>query len=688
MTPTTQSHSDPAEISPTAGTGSSPDREMVSALSPRGLLVGLLCVILTCLVVCFAELVVGKIQIGFLQLPPVVVGMLVLILGVQAVFSRLSTRWRLKPHELFTVHVMMLMASMVSSRGLLEKLIPLLVVPNYDATDANNWRGLFFQHIPSWAVPFDPNGSPKQFSSARFFEALRPGERIPWQMWTLPLLFWFVFVALMLTAFLCMAAILRRQWVDNEKLSFPLVQLPLEMIRAGDPTTSRGTETSFLQNRLTWTGFAIPAVVFGFNGLHQWYPSVPEITTQIDINSFFVAPPWNQMLYFQAFLSFAAIGFFYLLPTDLLFSLCLFFLMTRGMDVVSASLGYQPEVMPMYGCRLYYGYQIIGCYFVLAGYMLYAARPHLARVFHLAVSLNRRTGPLLPEDRDELLPYRFAFWGLIFSLLLCAGWMWQFGMSFPLALFLLSISLFLVVMVMARSACESGMLMTETSFRPVDVYRMVGDVRSLGAANITGMAFLDALWFRDQRGLMLTGFLDAARFSDGVRVRRRSLIGVFILSILLAMLVSGYLHIALPYRLGAVSMYSYVYRGNPVWAFNDAATVLNGSRPPLPWFAPLNFAIGLCATMGMVILRSRLMWFPLHPLGYALSSTWTMMVFWFPCLIAWLIKSLILRYGGMRLFAKARPFFLGMVLGEFTMAVLWTIPSIFYRTPTPAFPWP
>jgi len=43
----------------------------------------------------------------------------------------------------------------------------------------------------------------------------------------------------------------------------------------------------------------------------------------------------------------------------------------------------------------------------------------------------------------------------------------------------------------------------------------------------------------------------------------------------------------------------------------------------------------------------------------------------------------------MRLYSQARPFFLGMVLGEFTMAVLFTLPALYDRyTPTPSFPWP
>lgn len=668
------------------------DAPEVSALSVRALLVGLVCVVITCVVVCIAELVVGKIMIGFLQLPPVVVGMLVLLLAAQAALKRLSPRLRLRPHEIFTVYVMMLMASMVSSRGLLEKLIPLLNVPNYNANDTNNWAVLFFKSIPRWAVPWNPAGPPKQFVSARFFDALAPGERIPWQLWTTPLIAWGIFVALMFTAYLCLAVLLRRQWADNEKLAFPLVQLPLEMIRTDTSAARDAAGGNFLSNRITWLGFSLPALVFGFNGLHQWYPSVPEITTDINLNALLVQPPWNNIGFFHIYLSFAAVGFFYLLATDLLFSLWFFFLLTILADGLAASLGYEPEVMPMYGCKVYVGYQIIGCYMVMVAYMLYAARPHIARILRAATQSRRAAAaPLLPEERgaSEVLPYRAAFWGLIAAILLSAGWLRVLGMSLWLALMELLILLFVVALVMARSTCESGMLMTETSFRPIDVYRMVGDVRTLGSANITSLAFLDALWMRDQRGLILTGFLDSMKFADGVRVRRKSLLGVFVLALIVALGVSGYLHIALPYRIGGVSMYSYVYQGNPVWAFNDAATVLNNARPPLPWIAKMNFLIGVIVTFAIVVLRTRLAWFPIHPLGYALCGTWTMMVFWFSCFVAWLLKVLILRYGGMRLYARARPFFLGMVLGEFTMAVLFTLPALYDRSmPTPAFPWP
>jgi len=657
------------------------DRRTVGALTPASLVVGIVCVVITCCVVCYAELVVGKIQIGFLQLPPVVVGMLVLLLGAQAVLTRLSGRLALRPHEIFTIYVMMLLSSMVSSRGLLQKLIPLLVVPNYNATAENGWPVKFFPNVRLWAVPWNPAGPPQQFVSARFFDALRPGERIPWQLWIVPLCAWGLFVALMFTAFLCLAVLLRRQWVDNEKLAFPLVQLPLEMIRGETGPAGGG---SFLRNGLTWIGFSASVFLFGLKGLHQYNPSFPDVTTEINLNDLFTQPPFNQMSYFHIFISLAAVGFFYLLPTDLLFSLWFFFLLTKAEEVGAGSIGYEADTMPMYGCKTFIGYQIIGCYVVLVGYMLYSARPHIARVWRAAIGRGGED-----DGRDELLSYRAAFWGLVGSLLLSALWLAALGMSYWLALFELIVLLFVVALVMARSVCESGMLMTETSFRPIDIYRMVGDVRNLGAGNLTVMAFLDGLWMRDQRGLILTGFLDSMKFADGVRVRRRSLLAVFAIALVVAIGVSGYLHVSLPYRLGAVQMYGYVYQGNPVWAFRNAATIMDRSQPPLPFFATINFLIGGLVTFLIATLRTRLLWFPLHPLGYALSGCWTMMVFWFPCLVAWLCKVLILRYGGMKLYARARPLFLGMVLGEFTMAIAFTVPALFNRfTPTPDFPWP
>jgi hypothetical protein len=46
---------------------------------------------------------------------------------------------------------------------------------------------------------------------------------------------------------------------------------------------------------------------------------------------------------------------------------------------------------------------------------------------------------------------------------------------------------------------------------------------------------------------------------------------------------------------------------------------------------------------------------------------------WCPFLIAWFSKVMIIRYGGMKMYRQALPFFLGMVLGDYVISSLWAI---------------
>ena len=100
------------------------------------------------------------------------------------------------------------------------------------------------------------------------------------------------------------------------------------------------------------------------------------------------------------------------------------------------------------------------------------------------------------------------------------------------------------------------------------------------------------------------------------------------------------------------------------------------------------FIVGVGVTIFLVIMRTLFWWWPFHPLGYALSASWTLIVFWFPVLVAWAIKKPLMRYGGIKLYGRFRPFFLGMIFGEFGLAVLWTIVSWAADVPAPSFPWP
>lgn len=645
-------------------------------ISFRGIAIGVLAVIAVSLIVSYAELVLQYIQIGFLQLPPAVIGVFVFVLLANYAAQSLSKRLKLSPQDLMTVYSMMLISAMISSRGLMEKLLSLLVTPSYYATEMNQWQKLFIKHIKPWMVPFDTHKAPPHFEATRFFEGLKAGESIPWGSWAVPLLAWGILALFIFGAFLCMAAILRKQWVDNEKLSFPLTQLPLEMV-------GEGKSGGFFNNKLMWMGFALPAIVFSINGLHQWYPSIPEIKLTWMLHEYLVNPPFNSMGYTPALLSFAAIGFFYLLPTEMLFSLWFFFLLTRVQAVTAASYGMTMQGMPMgYPTYQFIGYQVMGAYFVLAAYFLYISRPHIKRV--LAATFKRSK----VDDTNELLPYRTAVIGLVLCVLGSILWLNFAGLSMWIAALEILIFLFIVALVLARSTAEGGLLMTETSFRPVDFYRMFAPTHTLGAQNMAILAFVDSAFIRDLRGLLLTGFLDGLKISDGVGAKRRSFLWVFVIAIVIAMIIAGIFQLWLPYHKSAVTLYPYVYRANNMWGFQDYEAPIRDSVAYIGWQGPVFFGVGAVVTAIIAYMRMAVSWWPFHPLGYALSASWTMIVFWMPCLVAWIIKTTMLRYGGMRMYVKARPWFLGMVLGEFSMAVIWTLLSWMVGGSAPNFPWP
>jgi len=103
--------------------------------------------------------------------------------------------------------------------------------------------------------------------------------------------------------------------------------------------------------------------------------------------------------------------------------------------------------------------------------------------------------------------------------------------------------------------------------------------------------------------------------------------------------------------------------------------------------AAIAIVVGFATTIVLNSMRMKLGWFPFHPVGFAVSSSWSMGLLWLPMLIAWVIKLLLLRYGGLKLYRQALPFFLGIILGECVLGSFWTIWGIAFRVPSYAF-WP
>jgi hypothetical protein len=97
----------------------------------------------------------------------------------------------------------------------------------------------------------------------------------------------------------------------------------------------------------------------------------------------------------------------------------------------------------------------------------------------------------------------------------------------------------------------------------------------------------------------------------------------------------------------------------------------NPSTPDIEVLVQMSFGLGL--TTFLMIMRRMFLWFPFHPVGFAVAGSWTMSWMWFSVFLSWLIKYLMLRGGGLKLYRKGVPFFLGAMLGQFISGGLLSI---------------
>jgi hypothetical protein len=636
-----------------------PDEHPSTGLRFRALLVGLPLVVLMSQVTVYGDMVVGSVQIGILQFAPAAVGGLLVVLAASRLLRFLVRRTVLAAQDIFPIYVMMLIAVLACSRGTIEKLVPPLVHLNYMASAENKYMELFADYTPRHLVVYDPHGEPRQRITRDYYEG---NARVNWRKWLRPILNWSGLLAMIYTSFLCLGVILRRQWAENEKLVFPLTSLPLTLI-------DEGQAAPFLSNRLTWLGAALPAAIYLVNGLHANIPGVPELPLMWNLNSYLTTRPWNGIFYTQINLSFAAVGFFYFLSSDLLLSLWFFFLLTRLTDVAASLMGFQPTDMPQYPTRLYIGYQVAGAYAVLVVYLLYSGWPHYRAVLRRAWSRATELADDGPEN--EVIPYRLAVWGLLLSFAGAVAWCIHNGLDPWLAVTELGVYVFVVALVLSRGTAEAGLLQTEASFRPVDLVKMFRPQWSLGARNLTLMAMLDTVLTRDLRGLLLSTFLDNQKLARDLRYRPRSLALPVVLAIAVALAAGCFFFITTSNVMGHITLYSYPW-ANAEWQFKEAATAMQTQQATPPG-AGWAFVAGVLVCTALTLLRATQVWWPLHPLGYAVSGSWTLIVFWFPAVLTWLVKGFILKSGGMKLYRRAMPLFLGLILGTFASAFFWTM---------------
>ena len=217
-----------------------------------------------------------------------------------------------------------------------------------------------------------------------------------------------------------MAAIMHRQWSRHERLSYPMVQLPARMLDGAD--SPGGRILPFFRKRGMWLGFAIPFTLFSLTGLNHYYPSIPEFPFYLGwVNWFRSIDAWGEGIA----LSYAWLGFFYLVDLDISFSIWFFYLVLKLQGGLFRRVGIASTERLSYfeySQTADFSHQAAGAVIVFVLYGLWIARRHLRDVVVKAWRPSQGV-----DDSEELMPYRLAFFGTIGSGIFVCAWLWRSG---------------------------------------------------------------------------------------------------------------------------------------------------------------------------------------------------------------------------------------------------------------------
>jgi hypothetical protein len=480
-------------------------------------------------------------------------------------------------------------------------------------------------------------------------------------------------------AVMCLMVVFRRQWVENERLPFPLASIYLSLIEPPEP--GRAFNALF-RSRAFWLVAAAVFVVHGVNALHVYAPKHwPEIPLRYDFDRIFAEAPWRyaESWFKSAAIYFMIVGITLFVQTKIAFSLWAFFVAVQAARMIYGS--YEAEITG--GMQQD---QLVGAIIPFGVTILWVARHHL-----LVVARQMFRPPRPGEPRGRYLPYAAAGWGTV----LCVGgmiaWLTLAGMTVPGATMISGLIL-LTMIVLARVVAETGLLYV---LLPLELSRpfqyFINDVpRAIAMrttfTNLFYSRWMFALFLHDTREGLSAFASHALRVADedayaDERDWRRAIPFTLALAgaIVVAFAVSGAAMLYVEYTNANM-----LDRGQGVvneWGANMMANNIildpsNNFVPPRTGPSEAHsrlghFAFGATLTTALAALRLRYAWWPLHPVGFLLVYSWGIRNIWFSIFVGWLAKVILVNFGGGDLFRRAKPVFLGLIIGEAAAVAFW-----------------
>lgn len=578
-----------------------------------------------------------------------VIATLLVLCGLNALARRWAPRWGLRQGELLVIYAMLAITSAICGLDQIQTMLPVVAHPFWHATPENRWEQLFLAQIPTWLTVTDER------ALRAYYELNEPLFTTPyWRQWLVPAGWWAGFSFTLICVMLALNNLFRRQWTEEAKLSFPIVQLPLEMTRPDTPLWS---------SKLMWIGFGVAFVIDAINGLHFHYPQVPNLmgerSAAYDLGQMVRTMPWRAIGWTPLNVFPFGVGLGFFIPLDLAFSSWFFYVGWKVVRILTTAAGWGN--LPR---APWIDEQSFGAYLALAVLALYSSRHHLLQAVQSVLGHHEF------DDRREGLSYRCSIWVIGVGVTALTIFCLQAGMSLWAALSFLILYL-LISIAVARIRAELGSPVHDLhKIGPEAVLTSLVGPRRLGVPNQVMFAFFWS-FNRAHRSHPMPNQIEGMKLATETHTAQRSVIIGLTLATILG-LIFGW----------GILLDAFFRRGGEPWAAKGAEAfgrLKSSLESPLDtnWYVAGALLAGCAFTAVLAALRTRFVWWPLHPAGFAVSGSWSMALFAPSLMVSWLLKALILRYGGMASFRPASRFFMGLILGEFVAGTIWGLLGIF-----------
>lgn len=606
----------------------------------RAIVWGLILVLALCALTIHSNLIYRR-YITAASLPSGAVFFFFLTVVLNGIVRRVNARWAMQKWELGIVFSMLFISAALPQASLGETLVTLAVAPQYYPRRGGvPYAERLADAIPPWLMVQDRE------AVRAFYESLPPGQAIPWGAWLVPMLGWTLFALALMTALGCLARILSHRWIEEERVTFPLMELPLEMMGAG----SEGDR--FWRNPLLWLGFAIPGTMIGFGQMHAYFPTIPEIGQIITwrIGEGWQTTPLNALRDFVFPVWMLVIGVSYLINGEVSASIWVFHLLFQAQLLVFALMGYNaaaPSGTVTFNPIDWVHYTEFGACVVLSVSMLLPVWREVVKAWR--------------GERDAKVS-REAVLGFLAANLAMLVWAIAVG-GHVVIMVLFLVVLYAIVLALGRMVASGGVYLVDNGYVPErlihglsgSLWPSNGSLWLLNAQNaLVGRADMSFLYFA----------LNDEKFRYEARLPQRAHLAGVVLSVVGALLGAYFFILWWSYQYGAVNFAAWPLSWNVPQHLQRLMAGMASRQPPSAevWGATV---IGAGIGLFLLNMNRQFTWWRLSPLGFVIASSENVSgQIWGGAFIGWLVSSLVKRYGGMPLYRKQRPFFLGLILGD------------------------